>query len=289
MPEVNAWVAEGLTPEIAALQEPLGNAVHAAFVEEVAGGQRGRDRVRADRPDEPSACSRWPAPAPYSPRTSTLNGCEMARADGRRSGARRREDVVEPTARGDRRQRRRHRAGDVRLSRRSAPGTRSGHQRRPRVAARARTPCRRRSTSRRRVIFKGIRIYGITGRRSVGHVVPHDRAARGGPRHLPDHHPPPAAGRVRQGIRPRRVRATPARSFCCPRRRRQAMDERPTRPPIARSSGRRPTAQQIDFMRLAAALPRGRDRRAARQEPVPAAAHHERAAGRSHDRRRASP
>ena len=37
MPEVNAWVSEGLTPEIAALQEPLGNAVHAAFVEEVAG------------------------------------------------------------------------------------------------------------------------------------------------------------------------------------------------------------------------------------------------------------
>lgn len=37
VPEVNAWVSEGLTPEIAALQEPLGNAVHAAFVEEVAG------------------------------------------------------------------------------------------------------------------------------------------------------------------------------------------------------------------------------------------------------------
>jgi threonine 3-dehydrogenase len=37
MPEINAWVSEGLTPEIAALQEPLGNAVHAAFVEEVAG------------------------------------------------------------------------------------------------------------------------------------------------------------------------------------------------------------------------------------------------------------
>ncbi len=37
IPEVNAWVAEGLAPEIAALQEPLGNAVHAAFVEEVAG------------------------------------------------------------------------------------------------------------------------------------------------------------------------------------------------------------------------------------------------------------
>jgi threonine 3-dehydrogenase len=37
IPEINAWVSEGLTPEIAALQEPLGNAVHSAFVEDVAG------------------------------------------------------------------------------------------------------------------------------------------------------------------------------------------------------------------------------------------------------------
>src|SRR5688572_24430287 len=37
LPEQNAWVYEGLSFEIAALQEPLGNAVHAAFVEEVAG------------------------------------------------------------------------------------------------------------------------------------------------------------------------------------------------------------------------------------------------------------
>jgi threonine 3-dehydrogenase len=37
IPEQNAWVYEGLPAEIAALQEPMGNAVHAAFVEEVAG------------------------------------------------------------------------------------------------------------------------------------------------------------------------------------------------------------------------------------------------------------
>ena len=37
LPEVNAWVYEGLSPEIAALQEPLGNAVHAALIDEVAG------------------------------------------------------------------------------------------------------------------------------------------------------------------------------------------------------------------------------------------------------------
>jgi threonine 3-dehydrogenase len=37
LPEVNAWVYEGLSFEVAALQEPLGNAVFSAFVEEVAG------------------------------------------------------------------------------------------------------------------------------------------------------------------------------------------------------------------------------------------------------------
>lgn len=37
IPESNAWVVEGMSAEIAALQEPMGNAVHAAFVEEVAG------------------------------------------------------------------------------------------------------------------------------------------------------------------------------------------------------------------------------------------------------------
>jgi threonine 3-dehydrogenase len=37
LPELNAWVFEGYPFEIAALQEPLGNAVFSAFVEEVAG------------------------------------------------------------------------------------------------------------------------------------------------------------------------------------------------------------------------------------------------------------
>lgn len=37
LPEQNAWVFEGYDFEIAALQEPLGNAVFSAFVEEVAG------------------------------------------------------------------------------------------------------------------------------------------------------------------------------------------------------------------------------------------------------------
>ena len=37
IPELNAWVYEALPFEIAALQEPLGNAVHACFVEEMAG------------------------------------------------------------------------------------------------------------------------------------------------------------------------------------------------------------------------------------------------------------
>lgn len=37
IPERNAWVTEGLSAEVAALQEPMGNAVHAIFVEEIAG------------------------------------------------------------------------------------------------------------------------------------------------------------------------------------------------------------------------------------------------------------
>jgi threonine 3-dehydrogenase len=37
IPERNAWVTEGLPAEVAALQEPMGNAVHAVFVEEIAG------------------------------------------------------------------------------------------------------------------------------------------------------------------------------------------------------------------------------------------------------------
>ncbi len=37
LPETNAWVYEGLPFEVAALQEPLGNAVFSAFVEDVAG------------------------------------------------------------------------------------------------------------------------------------------------------------------------------------------------------------------------------------------------------------
>ena len=37
LPAHNAWPSPGLRPEIAAIQEPMGNAVHAAFMEEIAG------------------------------------------------------------------------------------------------------------------------------------------------------------------------------------------------------------------------------------------------------------
>ena len=37
IPARNAWPSDGLSPEVAALQEPMGNAVHACFVEEIAG------------------------------------------------------------------------------------------------------------------------------------------------------------------------------------------------------------------------------------------------------------
>lgn len=35
LPERNAWPSEGLSPEVAAIQEPMGNAVFATFVEEI--------------------------------------------------------------------------------------------------------------------------------------------------------------------------------------------------------------------------------------------------------------
>jgi threonine 3-dehydrogenase len=37
VPVANVWPSEGLAPEIAAIQEPMGNAVQAAFVEEITG------------------------------------------------------------------------------------------------------------------------------------------------------------------------------------------------------------------------------------------------------------
>jgi threonine 3-dehydrogenase len=37
LPAHNAWPSDGLAPEIAAIQEPMGNAVHAAFMDEIAG------------------------------------------------------------------------------------------------------------------------------------------------------------------------------------------------------------------------------------------------------------
>ena len=37
LPETNVWISDALPPEIAALQEPMGNAVFSVFVEEIAG------------------------------------------------------------------------------------------------------------------------------------------------------------------------------------------------------------------------------------------------------------
>ena len=50
IPEANAIESNGLDPAVVALQEPMGNAVHAAFVEPIEGRKRGRHRLRADRP-----------------------------------------------------------------------------------------------------------------------------------------------------------------------------------------------------------------------------------------------
>ena len=50
IPEANAIESNGLDPAVVALQEPMGNAVHAAFVEPIEGRSGARHRLRADRP-----------------------------------------------------------------------------------------------------------------------------------------------------------------------------------------------------------------------------------------------
>ena len=50
LPERNAWPSEGLSPEIAAIQEPMGNAVFATFVEEITTAIGRGARLRTYRP-----------------------------------------------------------------------------------------------------------------------------------------------------------------------------------------------------------------------------------------------
>ena len=150
IPEVNAWVVEGLAPEIAALQEPLGNAVHAAFVEDVAGQtavvtgcgpiglmsiavlkMAGASRRVRDGPQRGAAragARRW-APTWRSTLATTSSAGSAPRPTATASTS---------CSRCRDRQRRCTRAW------------RCGDQRRPRVAARNAHRCRRRSTCRRR-------------------------------------------------------------------------------------------------------------------------------------------
>ena len=140
----------------------MGNAVHAAFVEEIAGqtvvvtgcGPIGLMAI---------AIARLAGARASSPPTSNPERLEMAR----RMGA----DVVidAPRRRGrsaagrDRRRRRRRRARDVRRRGGPAPGPRGADQRRPHLAAgHPRQPATIDLSE--EVIFKGIRVYGITGR-----------------------------------------------------------------------------------------------------------------------------
>ena len=63
IPETNAIESNGLDPAVVALQEPMGNAVHAAFVEPIEGRSGGGHRLRADRPAARLASPRRPARA----------------------------------------------------------------------------------------------------------------------------------------------------------------------------------------------------------------------------------
>ena len=218
MPEANAWVYEGLSPEIAALQEPLGNAVHAAFVEEVAGQTAARHRLRADRPDgdrraqdgrraavyrhghQRRAAARWPSGwAPTWCWTAATTSSSRARAETDGNGV----DIVLEMS-----------GAQAALHQGLAAVTNGG-----RVSLLGTHTQPATIDLSEEVIFKGIRIYGITGRRLFDTWYRTTALLEEGLDLTPDHHPPPAAVRVRPGVRPGRVRATPARSCCCRRSR----------------------------------------------------------------------
>ena len=216
LPEVNAWVYEGYSPEIAALQEPLGNAVHAAFVEEVAGqtavvlgcGPIGLMAIGVLK----MAGARSVFATDINPERREMAeqmGADLV-LDGRDDvAARLRAEtdgngvdiVLEMSG----------------LSSRSPPGPRGGHQRRPRLAPRARTRARRRSTSRRKSSSRasastaspggGCSTPGIERRRC-------SRRAWTCRRSSPTACRCPSTRRLSTSSRP----GTPARSCCCPRR-----------------------------------------------------------------------
>ena len=89
IPETNAIESNGLDPAVVALQEPMGNAVHAAFVEPIEGKTRRRHRLPA-----PSACcsvgiARAAGASLVVATDTEPYRLELAREHGCRPGARR--------------------------------------------------------------------------------------------------------------------------------------------------------------------------------------------------------
>ena len=203
LPAHNAWPSPGLEPEIAAIQEPMGNAVHAAFTEEIAGqtvavlgcGPIGIMAV---------AIADLAGAAKVFATDINPERLEMAGRLGADVMIDAREDVVA---------RLRDETGGVGVD---VVLEMSGAEAAIRQGFEAVTNGGRVSLlglpSRpitldvsEEVIFKGIRIYGITGRQDVRDLVSHPGAPRPGARPVPDRDPPSAAESIRRSIRaPRR-------------------------------------------------------------------------------------
>jgi threonine 3-dehydrogenase len=162
LPERNAWPSEGLSPEIAAIQEPMGNAVFATFVEEITTatvavlgcGPIGLMAVAICRFAGASRVFATDV-MPHRREMAARMGADCV-LDG--AGRRRRGDPAR-----DRRHGRGRGPGDERRRVGDPPGLRDDDQRRPRLAA---GPAERPVTLdlNDAIIFRGLRVYGITGR-----------------------------------------------------------------------------------------------------------------------------
>ncbi len=217
IPETNAWVSEGLTPEVAALQEPMGNAVHAAFVEEIAGQSVVVTRLRADRPDggrhRPSC--RGPSCLRHRPQRRNASRSPVGWARDEVIDAR--DDVVarlRTLTDGDGVDVVLEMSGsEAALHQGLAALTNGGRISLLGTHAQPAT-----MDLSEEVIFKGIRVYGITGRRMFETWYRTTALLEEGLDLTPiiTHRLPLAD--YRRGLRPRRRWATPARSSCCRRR-----------------------------------------------------------------------
>ncbi len=164
LPERNAWPSEGLSPEIAAIQEPMGNAVFATFVEDITTATvavlgcgpiglmavaickfAGASRVFATdvMPHRREMAARMGADC-------VLDGATDVAAEVRRETGGTGVDVVLEMSGAE--------SGDP-------PGLRDDYQRRPRLAPRPAQSHPVTLDLNDAIIFRGVRVYGITGRK----------------------------------------------------------------------------------------------------------------------------